>query len=249
MIRAGHTEACCGAVDSMNEQAECLPLKNRVIELLRSAGDTVVDATPPQDYGYGAELNYGVNLANSAEYKNIIDFFMSIHMNSLAGKDPRGCEALIYPGSPKTTEVATRILANLEKLKFTNRGIKDGTGNSEIDDTICQSMILEVCFVQPSDTALYRQVGMEKVARAIANAINPTITFNWEEYDMNKVVTYKGDIDAMPALLVSQFHGCPLMKEDDFVNSGLKAETVIKVGGKPEDTNRFQTFKNAANLI
>lgn len=175
MDRGGHTKACCGAVDAMNEQVECLALLNRINQLLREVGDTVVDATPPQTLGYGDELNYGVNLANRADFVNKISYFMSIHMNSLKGKDPRGSEVLVYPGTSITTEVGNRILNNLHALGFENRGIKDGRGNSEIDDIKKPSMIVEVCFVQPSDTTLYKKVGMERVARAIANGVNPNV--------------------------------------------------------------------------
>ena len=69
------------------------------------------------------------------------------------------------------------------------------------------------------------------------------------EYDMKKLVTYYGDADLFGAVMVAQKNRCPLMKLSDYKASGLKAEQVIQIGGKAEDTNRYVTFKNAAKLV
>lgn len=70
---------------------------------------------------------------------------------------------------------------------------------------------------------------------------------NKEEYDMKKIVVYLGDADLFAAVLVSQKLVCPLMRFNDFKASKLKADEIIQIGGKSEDTNRFSTMKNAAN--
>ena len=64
---------------------------------------------------------------------------------------------------------------------------------------------------------------------------------------MDKIVTYYGDADVFSAILVAQKNKCAMMKEIDFKTSGIKAKQVIKIGGNAEDTNRFQTAKNAAS--
>jgi len=69
-----------------------------------------------------------------------------------------------------------------------------------------------------------------------------------EDLEMKKIVTYLGDSDLFAAVLVSQKNSCPLMKKADFDASGLKADQVIAVGGKPNST-RFSTFKDAAALV
>lgn len=68
----------------------------------------------------------------------------------------------------------------MESLGFTNRGIKERKGLAETSGTVCPAMIIEVCFVQKSDAALYRKVGIKKVARAIANAIDNRISLDVE---------------------------------------------------------------------
>ncbi|MFL0267236.1 peptidoglycan recognition protein family protein [Candidatus Clostridium radicumherbarum] len=66
--------------------------------------------------------------------------------------------------------------------------------------------------------------------------------------DMKKIVVYYGDADVFAALIVSQKNQCPLMSKADFVASGLQADQVIEIGGKPNST-RYSTFKDAANLV
>ncbi|MGJ8755352.1 glycosyl hydrolase [Clostridium botulinum] len=73
-----------------------------------------------------------------------------------------------------------------------------------------------------------------------------------EEYDMDKIILYFGDMDALSALLISQKYGCPIMRESDFNNKKLKAKEIIKIGG-PNGTatgvNRWDTFKAAGKLV
>ena len=70
-----------------------------------------------------------------------------------------------------------------------------------------------------------------------------------EVYDMNKIVVYYGDADLFAAVIVAQKLGCPLMRLDHYKASGLKAKEVIQIGGKSNEKNRFETFKNAAKLV
>jgi len=66
--------------------------------------------------------------------------------------------------------------------------------------------------------------------------------------DMKKIVVYLGDADVFAALIVSQKNQCPLMSKADYVASGLQADQVIEIGGKPNST-RYTTFKDAADLV
>lgn len=72
---------------------------------------------------------------------------------------------------------------------------------------------------------------------------------NKEVNDMKTIVTYLGDADIHAAIVVSQKNKAPLMKVEDFKASGLKADRVIQIGGNKADTNRYETFKNAAKLL
>ena len=141
----------------------------------------------------------------------------------------------------------------ISELGFRNRGVKEGTGLYVVHKTYAKSMLVECCFVDSEDTKKYLDVGTYDIADAIAKALYNNIsriTRNKKrDEDVKKIVTYKGDIDALAAILVAQKHNCALMKEDDYLESGIKANEVIKVGGGEEDKNRYESFKNAAKLI
>lgn len=68
--------------------------------------------------------------------------------------------------------VGNRILANMKKLGFTNRGIKT-TGNLYyLNHTINKAILIEVCFVDDRDDYnLYKKLGYKKIAKAIADRI------------------------------------------------------------------------------
>lgn len=68
------------------------------------------------------------------------------------------------------------------------------------------------------------------------------------DIDMKRIVVYYGDVDVLAAVIVSQKYQCPLMKKSDYDISGIKADQVVQIGGKPGST-RFTTFKDAANLV
>lgn len=78
------------------------------------------------------------------------------------------------------------------------------------------------------------------------------IFINKEDDIMDEVVLYYGDADVFAALIISQKEKCPLMLYKDYKDKGLKANKVIQVGGPGATaggTDRFQTFKSAANLL
>lgn len=90
---------------------------------------------------------------------------------------------------------------------------------------------------------MYNAYFLHIMKRGIYNLIR------MEEKVLNKIVLYYGDVDAFPALIVAQKYQCPLMKYADYYASGISAKEIIQIGGKPEDTNRYKTFKNAAALV
>ena len=237
-MRGGHTEASPGASASINELSEDRKVYKRVIYLLREVGNEVYDVTPPETYAYPAELNYGINETNRINP----EVFFSIHFNSYNGA--KGSEVCIYPGSSLTSDLGKNILSNLQDLGFVNRGLKPRSDLGELTNIKCESAIIEVCFVQEPDASLYKSLGVEKIARDIANGIDSRVKLEEEEV-MKKIVTYLGDADIYIALPLSQKFGCPVMKEADFKVSGLKVDEVVRVGGVQRD--RFETIKVNSN--
>lgn len=170
--RGGHTEKSIGARDVLDELTEDRKIFARVKQLLIEVGNSFNDCTPPESMAYPAELNYGVNKCNG----NKADVFFSTHLNSTKGA--HGSEVLVYPGTKLTIDMGNRILSNLANLGFYNRGIKQRTDLMELYATNCPAMIIETCFVHEKDAAIYRKVGVEKVARAIANGIDSRVSLN-----------------------------------------------------------------------
>lgn len=251
-VRGGHNFLAKGASALIDETTEDRKVKDSVIKYLGQLGHTVLDVTPG-NMGVNEDLSYGVAKANSWG----AELFISIHFNkaysSYVGKI--GTETWVYSKADNIKldeEVAGRIVNAIAGLGFVNRGVKERTDLYELKNTKMASIIVEVCFVEATeDVALYKKLGPDKIGQVIAEAISNKKINNVVkvEYDMKNLVTYYGDADLFGAIMVAQKNRCPLMKVADYVASGLKADKVIQIGGKVEDTNRYVSFKNAAKLV
>lgn len=164
-INCGHTlggQPGSGAVEFLDESVETRKVGKTLIDLFRRGGHEVFDCT--DDYAQSTSDN----LRKIAEMANTqpLDLFVSIHFNSGGGT---GTEVFTYGGSMFSE--AKQVCKALSDLGFKNRGIKDGSGLYVIRRTKARSMLVEVCFVDSDDAELYRNIGYEKIANAIFNAI------------------------------------------------------------------------------
>lgn len=254
-VRGGHNFQATGCEGLINEVVEDRKVKDSVIKYLSLLGHEVLDVTPG-NMDRDSDLVYGVSRANNWG----ADLFISIHLNkaysSYTGKI--GAECLVYSKTDNITldeQVATRIQNALDGLGFTgpnnkSRGVKEDKELYELRATKMASIIVEVCFVEATeDVALYKKLGPDLIGKRIAEAISNKKLEVKGDVDMKKLVTYYGDADLFGAVMVAQKNRCPLMKVSDYKVSGLKVDEVIQIGGKPEDTNRYVTFKNAAKLV
>ena len=248
-VRGGHNFLATGCSALIDETTEDRKVKDSVIKYLNQLGHTVLDVTPG-NMDTNSDLVYGVSRANNWG----ADLFISIHFNKAYNSynGAIGTETWVYSKSDNYNdeEYAQRIVDSIGALGFINRGVKERTNLYELKATKMASVIVEVCFVEATeDVALYKRLGPDVIGKVIAEAIaNKKIEVK-VEYDMKKLVTYYGDADVYGAVMVAQKNRCPLMKVSDYKASGLKVEEVIQIGGKPEDTNRYVSFKNAAKLV
>ena len=166
-INCGHTKigAGSGAVGIINESVETRNVGYALINMLKNAGHTVVDCTIDKASTQSAYLTQAVNLANRQD----LDYFISIHFNAGGGK---GVEVYTYEGRQFTD--ALEVCQNISSLGFKNRGVKSGSGLYVIKKTKAKSMLIECCFVDTEDANLYLQLGANKFAEAIYNAIVDT---------------------------------------------------------------------------
>lgn len=256
-VHAGHGadgSKSCGAIGLIKESTENRNVKNEVMRLLKQEGCTVFDTSCDYPASSGDCINKIVKKCNA----NKVDLDVSIHFNSGA-KDKNGngvttgVEVLVYDNKSCYTQ-ATRIVDRISKLGYRNRGVKIRTDLGVLRNTKAPALLVECCFVDDRDDV--NKYNYKTMAKAIVEGIlNKNINSNqvenkpWEEFDMDKIVLYYGDADLFGAVMVAQKHKCPLMKKNDFDNSGLKTKEIIQIGGKKEDTDRFTTFKNAAKLV
>ena len=166
-VRGGHVPKFTGASKFIDELTEDRKVKDSVINYLKQLGCNVLDVTPPDNTStLNGDLSYGVNKANNWG----ADLFVSIHFNK-AYDIYNGClgsEVCVY----SNFDIAQRVVNELSKLGFKNRGQKVRNNLYELNRTKMKAMIIEVCFVEASeDVALYKKLGHDLIGKTIVQAI------------------------------------------------------------------------------
>lgn len=184
-IRGGHTFSVPGARGIIDETTEDRKIKDSVIKYLKLGGANVTDVTPNDSYNtVNSELYYGVNKANNLN----VDLFVSCHFNKAYNyyEGAIGSEVWTYNEDFKE---AKGVVNKLSELGFKNRGVKHSKSLYELRATSMKSMIVEVCFVEAvKDVELYRNLGVDKIGKAIAEGIlGKVISDNNNESTNNKV--------------------------------------------------------------
>ncbi|MBS7007060.1 N-acetylmuramoyl-L-alanine amidase [Anaerostipes sp.] len=175
-ISAGHNPSgkpACGAVGLLDESKENRLIVKEIIRLLKSAGHKVYDCTCSNGKSQGDVLKKIVSKCNKREV--ILD--VSIHLNS--GRNDcegdgkvAGTEVWCTSSSGIKKRTAEKILINMKKLGFSDRGIKTTGGLYYLNHTANKAILVEVCFVDDKDDyELYTKCGYKVVARAIAEGI------------------------------------------------------------------------------
>lgn len=164
-INCGHTvdgQPGSGAVGYISESVETRNVGRKLISLLKQCGHIVYDCTDDYATSTSDNLNTIVSIANAQP----LDLFISIHFNSGGGK---GTEVFTYDGM-KHAE-AVNVCNALHSLGFKNRGVKDGSKLAVVRRSKAKAMLIEVCFVDTADADLYKNIGAERIAQAICEAV------------------------------------------------------------------------------
>ena len=166
-VRGGHVPKFTGASKFIDELTEDRKVKDSVIIYLNQLGCDVLDVTPPNNTNsLHNDLSYGVNKANNWG----ADLFVSIHFNK-AYNIYNGClgsEVCVH----SKFDIAQRVVNELSKLGFKNRGQKVRNNLYELNHTKMKAMIIEVCFVEATgDVILYKELGYNLIGKTIAQAI------------------------------------------------------------------------------
>lgn len=168
-INAGHTISGVGsgAIGYINESQETRVLTNKIIILLKAYGHVVYNDTVDYADSTTDSLKKIVTKVNN---HNKVDLFVSIHFNSSVDGKGYGSEIYVYNTKEEHPE-ASKVLENLQKIGFKNRGIKNGSHLYVVKNTNPKALLIEVCFVNnQSDYEMYYN-NVDKVAEAIVEGI------------------------------------------------------------------------------
>ena len=129
----------------------------KLMAKLSAAGHSVINCTPTSASTVNESLKKRVDKANF----NAVDIFVSIHFNAFNGT-ANGSEVF---GISKTSQaIAKSVLAEIVKLGFKNRGVKN-TGFYVIKNTSMPAILVECCFIDSaSDMKIF---DADKMAEAI----------------------------------------------------------------------------------
>lgn len=248
--------------NGLYESIETRELGSLIKKYVEQLGVKIDKCTIDYANSVSDSINKRLAIANSKAY----DLVLIIHFNSFSEESANGCEVFILPNKngyySSNASYNTNLKYGREILDAvcTTGGFYKRGGDVKFRDDLgmllypkSYAVYLEVCFLTNKKDADKYKTNKDKIARAIAEVISgKKLNTNNNvkvEYDMNKIVVYFGDADLFGAIMVAQKNQCPLMKLSDYKASGLKAQTVIQIGGKAEDKNRYVTFKNAAALV
>lgn len=170
-IDDGHGGSDSGAVDgSRYEKTDNKRIGDKVRALLKYNGENVFSTRVNDEY---------VSLDKRCEIANVgkANYFISLHRNSFSNS-ANGLESYNYPRDTKGRGLATNIQNSiLEKVPFTNRGIKEATFRVLVG-TNMTAVLIELGFISNSgDNVLFDKhidIIAEQIVRACLKEVGKT---------------------------------------------------------------------------
>jgi N-acetylmuramoyl-L-alanine amidase len=139
-IDCGHNcEPDTGCAGIKFEDTLTKQVGNLVIKILTQAGHKIIDVLPKSAKSVSHSLEQRCEKAN----KSKADVYVSIHFNCFDG-NAHGSE--VYAMSSAGKNIAERVLAEIVKLGFRNRGIRDGGKFYVVKNTAMPAVLIECCF-------------------------------------------------------------------------------------------------------
>lgn len=156
-----------GAKGIKSEDNLTMEVGNKVIAKLESLGHTVIPCKPNSASTVNQSLGSRCEKANN----NRVDFFVSIHFNAFNGQ-ANGTE--VFAISDAGQKVAQKVLDEIVKLGFFNRGVKSGSHLYVLRRTNMPGILIEGCFIDSAkDMQLYDG---EKMANAIVTGLTGKVS-------------------------------------------------------------------------
>lgn len=122
-----------------------------------------------------------------------VDFNIPIHFNAAVNPNGNGTEIFTY--KCRNIPQARKVLENMNKLGYTNRGIKDGTELALIGSTNDETIYIETCFITNKDDM--DRYDTDKVARAICNAFDSNILLEDKPQVQEPSISYQAQIEGI----------------------------------------------------
>ncbi len=157
-IDMGHTlsGSGSGAIGIKKETDLNRAVGNIVIDKLKRLGHEVINCTV--DYSNN-NLAERVSIAN----RNNVDLFVSIHFNCFNGL-ASGTEVHTYKAGLKANEYAQRVVNEIAKLGYKNRGVKH-SDFYVLRHTSMEAILIECCFIDSQEDM--NRYNVEAMANAI----------------------------------------------------------------------------------
>ena len=163
-----------GAEGIKSENKLTMEVGNKVIAKLENLGHTVIACKPNSARTVNQSLGSRCEKANS----NRVDFFVSIHFNAFNGQ-ANGTEVFAISDAGK--KIAQKVLDEIVKLGFFNRGVKSGSHLYVLRRTNMPGILIECCFIDSAkDIQLYD-------GETMANAIVAGLTGKVANTSVNPV--------------------------------------------------------------
>jgi N-acetylmuramoyl-L-alanine amidase len=170
-----------GATGIRTEDEVIIEVGTLVTDKLKKLGHEVILLKPEGNY-IGNTLLQRVQKAN----ENNVELVLSIHFNFGGGM---GTEA--YAISSTGKEYAQKIIDEIEKLGYVNRGVKDGSNLYIVSNTNAPTFLVEVCFVDSIEDM--NRYNAEDLATAIVKGITGETVSEIETDKLN--IKYQGHVE------------------------------------------------------
>lgn len=172
-----------GAIGNGYKEQDCTREIGKLVKTkIESLGHTVVEVSPDSAKNVTESLNVRVSKCSEDT-----DLFVSIHLNCGGGT---GTE--VYTFGAKELLSARQVLNNITYIGFKNRGIKDGSNFYVIRATPCDSMLIELCFIDNYYDMLKYSENRENLAEAISSGIgNVTFVIKNSDYSADVFSNWK----------------------------------------------------------
>lgn len=195
LLMAGHGAGDPGAIGNGYKEADIV---REVVPLLRDKLTPYADVTVFDM----AKNPYKFLKSNTFNFKEF-DYVLEVHLNAfkkelVSNGKTKGVEILVHP-TEKGVGVENAVLKNLEKIGFTNRGIKRPKDLQNMN--ICKGRqgvsyaLIEICFIDDiDDMALYtsnKGAVIDGIAQGIITGFKLTKNEQGEEIDDIEVLKNK----------------------------------------------------------